>query len=309
MNATQFSHALGQVNDKYIMEALTYKSKKKSGWLKWGAMAACFGLIVTVAVTALPGLLKGPGGVVPPPNSNLGPVVSDDDNQPSVEPMQPSSEKEIIIRWDGVIVNETDIAPDAARIPYDPNLYTEETFGEEEIVAYYGWNLAPDYIPEGLTDGGNGPWGFMCRENANGEIVEEQASRGFWVDFWEDGSPKSDDDIVIATGFTVKASRLGILNCCILPVDDTKTTDFGGVPVILSHCSLPYGPFDPTKKDPSGRYNLPAGYYDVFVASFTLDGVEYEIQAERLELEDIVKIVASIINMPYREAFAVGNTL
>ena len=34
MNATQFSHALGKVNDKYIMEAITYKRKKKSGWLK-----------------------------------------------------------------------------------------------------------------------------------------------------------------------------------------------------------------------------------------------------------------------------------
>lgn len=57
MNATQFSHALGKVNDKYIMEAITYKRKKKSGWLKWGAMAACFGLILTVALTMLPGIL------------------------------------------------------------------------------------------------------------------------------------------------------------------------------------------------------------------------------------------------------------
>ena len=77
MNAKQFSSALGKVNDKYIMEAITYERKKKSGWLKWGAMAACFGLIVTVAMAALPGLLKGPGGVAPPPNPNLGPGVSD----------------------------------------------------------------------------------------------------------------------------------------------------------------------------------------------------------------------------------------
>lgn len=76
MNAEQFSSALGKVNDKYIMEAITYERKKKSGWLKWGAMAACFGLIVTVAMAALPGLLKGPGGVVPPPNPNLGPGIS-----------------------------------------------------------------------------------------------------------------------------------------------------------------------------------------------------------------------------------------
>lgn len=45
MNAVQFSNALGKVNDKYIMEAITYERKKKSGWLKWGMVAACVSLI------------------------------------------------------------------------------------------------------------------------------------------------------------------------------------------------------------------------------------------------------------------------
>ena len=71
MNAVQFSHALGKVNDKYIMEAITYERKKKSGWLKWGAMAACFGLILTVALTTLPGILRGSNKVEPPPNPNI----------------------------------------------------------------------------------------------------------------------------------------------------------------------------------------------------------------------------------------------
>lgn len=77
MNAEQFSSALGKVNDKYIMEAVTYERKKKSGWLKWGAMAACFSLIATVAMAALPGLLKETGGVLPPLNFNPEPAISD----------------------------------------------------------------------------------------------------------------------------------------------------------------------------------------------------------------------------------------
>lgn len=52
MNAAQFSHALGKVNDKYIMEAITYKRKKKSSWLKWGAMAACL-VVLVVAIPVL----------------------------------------------------------------------------------------------------------------------------------------------------------------------------------------------------------------------------------------------------------------
>lgn len=74
MNAAQFSSALGKVNDKYIMEAITYERKKKSGWLKWGAMAACFGLIFTVAMAALPGILKGSNKI---PTPDPGPAVSD----------------------------------------------------------------------------------------------------------------------------------------------------------------------------------------------------------------------------------------
>lgn len=137
--------------------------------------------------------------------------------------------------------------------------------------------------------------------------MQEQAGLGFWTNFREDGSPKSDDDIVIPTGFTVTVSKLSILHWAILPVDECKTTDFGGVPAILSHCSLPHGPFDPIRKAPGGLYNMPAGYYDVYVASFTTDGVDYEIKAQRLELEELIRITASVINMSSDESFTVGN--
>ena len=53
MNAAQFSYALGKVNDKYIMEAITYERKKKSGWLKWGAAAACLCVIISLSVIIL----------------------------------------------------------------------------------------------------------------------------------------------------------------------------------------------------------------------------------------------------------------
>lgn len=311
MNAEQFSNALGKVNDKYIMEAITYKKKKKSDWLKWGTIAACFGLILTAALVTMPGILKGPGGAVLPPSSNVpGPAVSDGDKQPNTDPLQPPDGQNIIINWDHVIVNESKgLAPDYALRYYDPALYDTASWGMEEVRAYYGWELSPAYIPDGLTGGGNTVAGSIVREKATGEIVQDQAGRGFWSEFREDGSPKSDDDIVIPTGFTIVASRLGILHCCLLPVDEERTTDFGGVPVTLNHVSLPYGPFDPEKMDPSGLYHLPAGYYDIYTAFFTLNGVEYEITAQRLELEEVIEIAASMINMPYSADFTVGNNL
>ena len=308
MNAEQFSSALGKVNDKYIMEAITYERKKKSGWLKWGAIAACFGLILTVASTTLPGILRGQNQVELPPDPGLVPGVSDNEHQDNDEPLQPPRKREITIDWDNVAVNESaGLAPDYSWLYPDPALYNEEILDMQGVKTYYGWELAPAYIPDDLTGGGKAVSGRIVREKATGNVVEDQAGRSFWVDFGEDGSPRSNDDIVIPKGFTITVSKLGIIHCGLLPVDEERTTDFGGVPVTLSHCSMKHGPFDPTKKAPDGLSNMPAGYYDIYTATFTLDGVEYEVSAQRLELEEVIKIVASIIN-PYSENFVMGRS-
>lgn len=64
MGAAQFSHALGKVNDKYIMEAVTYERKKKSGRLKWGALAACLCLLVAVFAVYQSGTVDVPRDTV-----------------------------------------------------------------------------------------------------------------------------------------------------------------------------------------------------------------------------------------------------
>lgn len=306
MNAEYFSGVLGKVSDKYVMEAITYRQERKSVWLKWGAVAACLGLIFTAALPVLSGILSGGDRIEPPNDSDVPGLVAGRDGSQSgdgpsqsviVESTQSSGGQEIVIDWDKIVVNESaGLAADAARRYYDPDLYDMEAWGEEEIAACYGWNLLPDYIPDGLSDGGSGPGGYACREKATGEIVEEQVVRSFWPDFHEDGSPKSDDDLYIPAGFRIQASRLGILHCALLLADETRTNDFGGVSVTLTHCSMKHGPFDPTQKAPDGLSNMPAGYYDLYAASFTLDGVEYEIVAQRLELEEVVRIAVSVID-------------
>ena len=51
MNAKEFSDAMSELDTKYVDEALNYKKKaKKPGWIKWGAMAACFAVIAVLGV-------------------------------------------------------------------------------------------------------------------------------------------------------------------------------------------------------------------------------------------------------------------
>ncbi len=54
MNAKKFSDAMGELDSKYIEEALNYKKKvKKPLWIKWGAVAASLLLVFTTSVPAL----------------------------------------------------------------------------------------------------------------------------------------------------------------------------------------------------------------------------------------------------------------
>lgn len=316
MKGKEMLYAMNYVNESYIQEAsvvancvrpapINYVNQKREGgarpWARYFAAAACLCLALLGALRlgltpTLPGP-EGPGAIVPPVQSSQAPA----DPAQTTDPLPPPAEQKVTIQWDFVAVNESKgLGMDACRLYRDPALYSEEPFDTESVREYYGWELAPAYIPEDLTGGGKGPGGGLYRDRATGKVIEDQAGRGFWVDFNEDGSPKSNDDIVIPRGFTVSASRLGILHCALLPVDGEQVTQFDRTEVVLTHASLPYGPFDPTRKDPSGLYNMPAGYYDIYVASFTLDGVEYEVTAQRMELEELIKIVASIIS-PYED--------
>lgn len=54
MNTKKFSDAMSELDIKYVDEATNYKKKvKRPAWLKWGAMAACLCLVVSIAIPAL----------------------------------------------------------------------------------------------------------------------------------------------------------------------------------------------------------------------------------------------------------------
>ncbi len=47
MNVKQFSDAMGELDSRYVEEAARYRKRAgRSGWMKWGAVAACLCLMV-----------------------------------------------------------------------------------------------------------------------------------------------------------------------------------------------------------------------------------------------------------------------
>lgn len=53
MNSKKFSNSLGDIDESYINEAITYKSNKKSKpWIRWVSLAACLCIIASASFTA-----------------------------------------------------------------------------------------------------------------------------------------------------------------------------------------------------------------------------------------------------------------
>lgn len=145
------------------------------------------------------------------------------------------------------------------------------------------------YIPDGLVAAsGNGTAKVIL--DKNGKVIYDTIWLDFYHDYYEDGSPKLTEDVAALKGFSITVSKIGLLNdCCyILPENEVKTSDIDGTVVTFGYRSMPYGPYNPDTHEPSG-------YYDMYVAEFEYDGIEYQIVAEQMEAEEVVKVVSSII--------------
>ena len=63
MKTSRIANAVGYIDDDLITAAAESKKKtKRSPWLKWGSIAACFALLVIAGTAILPSLFGGDGG-------------------------------------------------------------------------------------------------------------------------------------------------------------------------------------------------------------------------------------------------------
>lgn len=164
---------------------------------------------------------------------------------------------------------------------------------DQEIIRLY-YQRNPSAIKETALKYGNYCKSIAKNIIGNNEDAEECVSDtvylGFYHDYYEDGSPKLTEDVAAKQGFYIMASKVGLLSDCIhiLPENEVQTSEIGGTEVTFGYRSMPYGPYDPDTHQPSG-------YYDMYVAEFECDGIGYQVVAEQMGAEEVVKVVSSII--------------
>lgn len=285
----KIANSIGFIDDDLVMEAYKVKtSSKKPVYLRYTAAAAAY---LCVA---------GGAAVIAKTRTEPSPVLSSevvDRENSAVQGTEintgsgdPITSNMPIIKMSEVHFNEAS-SPDAggARLYFDPEKYDTIAWNKQDVLGYYGRELTPAYIPEGLTPSSwNGGASVIMEKGGN--IVYDTVGLSFYHDYYEDGSPKLTENVAATKGFSIEASKLGMpFNCgCFSHNKDTKPTDIGGTDVLFGHYSMPYGPFEPETHKPSG-------YYDIYVAEFELDGISYRVTTSQLEAEEIVKIVTSTI--------------
>lgn len=265
--------AIGMINEEAVRDAKAYQRPKSRNWIKWGAMAACLCLVV---VGALVGPTKTPSDNTP--NSVISNANRDDETtNPPVIIDNPAA-YQISLR--NVNVNDFDSIMAAAPLYFDPNKYDEVIWSEDEIVDYYGKELTPAYIPEELSE----TISQRVIVSKTGEVCMDTVNFNFYHAYDEDGTPKYTEDVAAKHGFSLTVSKIGLLRDClyILPDNEVKSSDIGGVAVTIGYRLM-------TTSD------NPEMAYDLYVAEFEIDDIKYQIVAEQMSLDEVVKVVASIV--------------
>lgn len=272
MNTKLFFEAINEVSDSYYEEAANYRCKRKKPYLlKWSTAAACTAIVCIAVFSVLFDFWERQKA----------------DISPNSDPLPPVSQPTDVMEH--VFINEISGLADGQFKWAFPSSYDNVLWDEAAIFSYYGKDLTPPYIPNGLTPApGNGIATVFADENGN--IAWDTVTLNFYHAYYEDGSPKLTENVSAVKGFSVKASKLGLLNDCyyILPEDEVKSSDINGTAVTFGYRSISYGPYDPNT-------HAPAGYYDLYVAEFEQNGIKYQIIAEQMEIEEVVKVVSSMI--------------
>ncbi len=193
----------------------------------------------------------------------------------------------IRVQLSAIAVNEIDGLGGDRKI-HLPNNCVEEVWDGEDAAAYFERNLQPAYIPEGLKASPDNDrlTVFMLGEKP----YLDEVSLHFYHGFNADGMPMWTEDAAAEKGFTLTAWKRGLTRdyMWISEDDRLEVSIIGDTEVTFGYRAMEYGPYDE-------KTHEPAGTYDLYAATFTMDGVHYEIVSHQLPLSELVKVVTSFI--------------
>lgn len=184
---------------------------------------------------------------------------------------------------DKIIVNDLNADPFTAdRTLFPPDGY-DETWNFEKVSEYLGRDVRPTELPEDLLES-DAPETrlFHLYFTEDGELFYDTFHFTYSESFDTDYDP-------LRRSLNVAVSKVGMLKDCLyMDPDNMQSSMIGGVPVMVGHRDMSYGPYDKDTHEPKG-------YYDFYLAEFFLDGIEFEVTADNLTEREFLDAVSSLI--------------
>lgn len=241
MTNSELLLALGQIDDRHVeFAAVPRRRRELPDWVRWAGLAAAACLVVlSVAILSertgywvTPGLTPGPTP------------------DPMPLPFEISLSELPLNPWESTVTGTPPY--------YDPALYTQETWDEQQITDYLGRDLTLPWVPEGMAVQSSQ---YIVRAKS-GELVRDVLALS-----------ASDE----SRGLYLTVSRLGMLGDCVylLPDSQLRSARILGTDVTLGHRVL------------EGR--------DCYVAEFVQNGVRCQLRTEGLHLADAMRALAGVI--------------
>ena len=177
------------------------------------------------------------------------------------------------INMNDIIVNQMAKEREAS-FAYDPQLHDFLIWNMEDILSYYGQSVIPAYIPEQLEPSPHNTTATILADKS-GVPVNDLIYFDFYHAYDEKGSPLLDEDHKAKIGLSIAVSKIGTISDLIYVGKDSPDI------TCIKDTSVIFG-----RKDTS---------YETFTAKFQHKDTHYLIVTEQISLEELVKVVTSII--------------
>lgn len=282
MNGTDLLRAMSHVDEEYIQAAGEETPKRaRRALLRYGGLAACAAVAVAGALLLrqpVPAPVEPTPAPEPMPSETVYPNIPD--RFPTKEPV--TDAPRLTIDLSRIAVNEMEDGVPSGCLSADFYITHEEVeWSEEEIAAWYGkTDFAPAFLPDGLTPAQENGWATVWTDE-DGEVV---------IDLLSFSAKDEGDERIFPRSLTLSVSKNDPR-----PFRDWlhwgetwETCEIAGVEVTIVHAVYSHGPYDPETHEPSG-------YYDWYDVDFELDGLRYGLSTQRLDLEEVTAVTASVI--------------
>lgn len=263
MDGIDLMYGIGFVDDKFVEEAelVTQIKRISSPWRYYFATAACF--IVAISMAMFISNISDTPDIQPSYESTL---------PHETDPVQSCPEM-YQVDMSQIFLNHIQNISEGGSF-YDPKSHDIVRWTMEEIAAYYGKNPVPAYIPEILTASPHNESATVLVDKS-GAAVNDLVYFDFYHAYDNNGNPLLDANSGAKTGFSVAVSKIGTTgNRVYVDTNGLETTYIGDTAVVWGSMSASY---------------------ELYTAEFQYAGIHYLIIAEQLQLEEVVKVVASII--------------